>query len=166
MTKAPITAKELIEFAAPKAAEMFETTGGLRPLWHIVCANGDHGVVASPFDGAEDKDLVAMAMREVFEKVDAVAFVFMCESWFRTGKDEIDVNKVMREGLHDDPKRQECLWYAAEDMQGEVTAYQLIERPEGPDGPGVLQPLTWLNRSARVEGRFVGMLPTRGRTKH
>lgn len=166
--KAPTTARELIEFAAPKAAEMFETSGELRPLWHIVCANGEHGVIAAPLGDGAQKDVMADVMREVFKRLEAVAVVYMCESWIRVGKPgdqefEGDALKaIMRAGLEHDPKKQECLWFTAEDAEGQITAHQMIERPEGPDGPGRLQPLTILEKHSRLEGRFVGMLPVRG----
>jgi hypothetical protein len=163
--KAPVTARELIEFAAPKAAEMFEKTGELRAIWHIVCANGEHGIVGAPMGNGFQKDIVAAAMREVFKNVDAVAVVYMCESWVRmdVGVTDADVEQAWRDGIHNDPLRQECLWFSAEDAEGQITAYQMIERPDGPDGPGRLQPLKWLDKLSRMEGRFVGMLPTKGR---
>jgi hypothetical protein len=161
----PRTARELIEFAAPMAAGLFEMDGGLLPIWHAVRRNGEHGVVASPFGDGASKDLVATAMREVFERLDVVAYVFVCESWMLTCKED-DVDKIKRKGIRDDTRRVECLWYAAEDAAGEITAYQLIERPDGPEGPGKLRPLVWLDKCDRKEGRFVGMLPVKGFTKH
>jgi len=165
MSKPPITARELIEFAAPKAAEMFEKTGELRPLWHVVCANGEHGVIAAPMGSGPEKDIVAFAMREAMKRLDAVACLFMCESWIRSAKPgDADFDEFEhRRDLGRDPKRQECLWFSAEDAEGNVTACQMIERPEGPDGPGRLQPLKMLDRVGRLEGRFVGMLPVKGK---
>jgi hypothetical protein len=164
--KPPTTANELIEFAAHNAAEMFKQMGELRPIWHVVCANGDHGVIAAPLGkGGAEKDVVADAMREVFRRMDVVACVFMCESWLRLarGAETLDEAAIKRKGIQDDPQRKECLWFAAEDAEGETTAYQLIERPDGPEGRGVLQPLTRLSKLSRMEGRYVGMLPVKGK---
>jgi len=153
------TARELIEFAAPMAAQMFEKIGELRPLWHIVSADGEHGIIAAPMGDGFQKDIVDAAMRELFQELDAVAVVYMCEAWIRVGGPELDEQV----GLENDPLRQECLWFSAEDAEGSIIAYQMIDRPNGPGGPGWLQPLKWLNKQSRMEGRFVGMLPTKGK---
>jgi hypothetical protein len=159
-----LTAQALIEFASRMGAATFNVTGGISPLWHFVRSNGEHGVVMpDAFEDGDHKDLVAEALRKMFEEMDVIAYVFMCESWLRlAGPDEIDLEAVRREGLGADPKRQECIWYTAEDATGSLSAYQMIERPEGPNGPGRLQPLKWMKRSSRSEGRFVGMLPVKG----
>ena len=161
--KVPTTAKELIEFAAPKAAEMFEKDGELRPLWHIVRSNGEHGIVAAPMGSGAEKDIVAAAIRAAMKRLDAVACMFMCESWMVVQNPEAFDLAAIKHGISEHPERQECLWFSAEDAEGQTTAYQLIERPEGPDGPGRLQPLKMLNKLSRMEGRFIGMLPIRGR---
>ena len=160
------TARELVQFASSMAVVLFDKDGKVKPLWHAVRRNGEHGVIApDAFEDGAHKDVVAAAMRAVFEQMDVVAYVFMCESWLRMGGREIDLNAVMRDGLSNDPQKVECVWFTAEDSEGSVSAYQMIERPDGPDGRGVLQPIKWLDRCSRTEGRFVGMLPTTGMTK-
>lgn len=154
------TARQLLTVAAKTVAPMFKKEGGLGPLWHIVRSDGEHMIVASPLGDATDKDEVASAMRQLLDDVSAVAYVFVCESWLMLGgEDELIAAK--RDGIREHPKRQECIWYAAEDAQGSLSAYQIIDRPEGQ--PARLLPIRVLEGKSRSEGRFTGMLPVKGR---
>lgn len=152
------SAKELVEFAATMGARLFDQDGAVQPIWHIVRSNGDHRVIGLSLEDGAQKDMVAAAMRKVFEELDAVAYVFVCESWVLFSADLLDVR---REGIAEHPKRQECIWYAAEDAMGSLSACQMIERQEGEKAR--LAPLKWMENAARSEGRFIGMLPVKGR---
>lgn len=165
--KPPVTAKGLVEFASAMGADVFEKSRMVKPLWHAVRRNGEHGVIMPPeFEDGDHKDIVAAGMRKVFEEWDVVAYVFMCESWFMDGihSDDLTGNLagVLRGGsIREHPQRQECIWYTAEDEKGTISAFQKIERPEG-EAPW-LHPLKWMDKCGRMEGRFVGMLPTKGK---
>lgn len=156
------TARQLLTVAAKTVAPMFKKEGDLGPLWHIVRSDGEHMIVASPFGGTTHKDAVASAMRQLLDEVGAVAYVFVCESWLLLTDKGADPNAFKREGgIREHPKRQECIWYAAEDAQGSLSAYQIIDRPEGQ--PARLLPIRVLDGKSRSEGRFIGMLPVKGR---
>lgn len=167
MTKKPKkpTARSLIEHAIGAAARMFEKSGTIHmPIWHAVLAGGDHVVMPHPPVG--DRDLAQEVVRRIFEEAGVVAYVVTMEAWMVvSGSNETtkeDIREAERVGISKHPKRREAVFYTAEDEQGCVQAHQMIDRS---GGAARLLPVEWPDLT-EMAGRFSGMLPRGGKTRH
>lgn len=154
--------RDMIRAAAERASKIFRKDGSLLPIWECHTSKGEIFVIGTPFDGGASKEAASAMLRAMFELKDVVSFVFMTEAWVRAmDPAEYDADKLGREGLSNDPKREEALVYQAEDATGQLMARQMITRP---GGKARLGPLDFQDEITRSEGRFVGMLPRRDAT--
>lgn len=117
------------------AAQTFADKGGVYPMWHAVDANGDVMLIASPFTGdtfeesVENKDMVALALRELFREKGVTHYGFVTEAWMLDAKNRRDLPDGSFEHV---PGRKEILMVIVENAAHEsfgLTAE--ILRPDG-----------------------------------
>jgi len=152
------TLEEFVKDVDEKIVMIFEEMGVVYAMWHIVPREGREIFVPSPT--VENKAVLDKVMRAFFEKIDAVRFALINEAWTLTGADDDELNEAMLTGLKDHPDRVEVVCYTAEDEMGRVLGMRSIIREKGKKPR--LGPLS-VERVKFSEGRFVGMLPQRGR---
>jgi hypothetical protein len=149
--------REMIEHASTWAQDRFAETGAVRPMWHVVKANGEHAVVMPP---SGDKDTSVAIMRAFFELNDVVCCLFIDEAWTATGggaKEWIERGGT----IADFPNRVEVIAFMGEDSEGGMmVAHRRIIRETGKP---TLAPLEFMDHQLRPtsQGRLVGMLPRR-----
>jgi len=100
-------------------------------------------------------------MREVFQKRNVRAYVYIVEAWFRIMSDKKDADRAWQKGLSQDPERQEALVFMCEDATGCLMARRDITRKA--KGKPSLGPLRF-EESTHTEGRFSHLLPAQRRT--
>ena len=112
---------------------MFKRTGSMEPMFQIVGADGRHNILLPTAVGITDKDMAAGIVRELCREVKAAWVLYVSEAWtLEAHANEVDVAKIARDGLRDDPRRQEVVVYTLESRDaGFVTAHQPIVRPPG-----------------------------------
>jgi hypothetical protein len=151
----------LMEIASPWAAESFREHGEIHPMYHALCTDGRHAVM--PVRG-DDRDEWVAAARKAFERIDAVAYVFICEGWAREmmPADEAEAMRLraewLKSGIANDPKRIEVVMLIAEDAEGIVMASRRIIRHKGRPHLGKLKVDDTIKS---MEGRMVGLLSIR-----
>jgi hypothetical protein len=153
------TLREFLADAAVAASRIFEETGELLPLYHVVIGTGEE--IAFPgLPG--NKDVAVAAVRELFRITEATRYVFMNEAWALMSEDEKTTQEVYRDGVRNHPDRVEIIMFSAEDVnEGMLLAHRDIIRE---DGKVRLGPLEIQDRGTN-EGRMVGLLPQRGTTQ-
>jgi hypothetical protein len=156
----------LIDEASMFVEKRFRDVGRIEPLWIATDQSGNQVVVPSPvpFISNAAKDYATLVVRAMFEFTGVTRYVFVCESWILLAEDSpIDIDAVQRDGIADHPGRREVINMTAEsEVGGLVMAWRPIIRP--PKGKAKLGPLIIEQREGMtVEGRFVSLLPRRGR---
>jgi len=154
------TLEEFVREVDERIVQIFNEAGVVHAMWHIIPREGKEIFFPSPT--VRNKSVLDKVMRACFERIDVVRFAYISEAWTLTGADDDELNDAMLTGLRDHPDRVEILCYTAEDEMGRVLGIRPIIREEG-EKPR-LGPLT-VERTKYDEGRFVGMLPARGRTQ-
>jgi hypothetical protein len=153
--------RKLIEIASGAAEKLFHSQGFVRPMWHMVTADGEHLVTGAIF-GDKDTDVAMIKALMVLRHV--VRFVFVDEAWIieRSGNiDRAELTRIGRHGLKDHPERKEILLFSAEDQGvGMLTARRDIIRDRGRKAR--LSPLVIEKQWLQSEGRMVGLLPPLG----
>jgi len=153
------TLEEFVREVDERIVTIFKEAGVVHAMWHVVPRKGKEIFVPSPT--VKNKAILDKVMRAFFDKIDSVRFVLINEAWTLVGSDDDELHDAMLTGLEDHPDRVEILCYTAEDEMGRVVGMRSIIREEG-EKPK-LGPLT-VERVKASEGRFVGMLPQRGRS--
>jgi hypothetical protein len=157
-----MTKREMIEIASRNASLIFMKDGELLPIWECHARDGEVFVIGTPWGDTDEKDKVSEAMRAIFKKRDVTSYVYICEAWFRFfSQDEGGLDRAWKQGLSEDPQRCEALVFTAEDETGQLMAHRVIERDA--NGKPSLKPLEFQDTVSQSEGRFVGMLPARGK---
>lgn len=148
--------RDMIEYASGWAGTRFAKVGAIAPFWHAMTASGETLVLAPPF---QNKDASAAFFRALFKERDVVRYVMIDEAWLAK-IDPSEKEHYNRRGVRSHPQRVEIVMFNGEDHEGgQIMAYRRIERPN--NGPAYLGPLEW-QRYNESEGRFVGLLPTKG----
>jgi len=158
------TLHRLVEFASDFIEQHFAKAGEIKPLFHCVKRNGDHFVVPALIN---DKDGMSHAIRAICEKYDVTQVMFIDEAW----RAEANTPEDMREleawlDTHDGhlegfPKRIECVVISAEDENGQMLSGARQIRRDG--DKATLGPLEIDWQPTHSEGRFVGLIPGRGK---
>jgi hypothetical protein len=160
--------RNMIAYASAFCVRHFALKGEIAPMWHAITSNGETMIEAHPCELG--KDLAAAMIRQWFDLIDAVRYVYIGEAWtldrmIRPEEEE----EIFRKGLSEHPERVEVVQLQGEDRDyGQIIAARKIIRPK--KGKPYLGPLEDINdlphipRGASVtsEGRMIGMLPVRG----
>jgi hypothetical protein len=151
----PMTLQQLFDFCTKQAAKMFNNTGSVVPMWHAVPATGDHMLIATPWNSAEDKDAVADILRQLFKREGVKCYAFMGEAWTAAITKIPEVHKWAGK-IAQHPDRREILAIHAEDDKGNaLMGWYYILRPE--HGPAKLSPLQ-TSVATESTGRLMGLL--------
>jgi hypothetical protein len=151
--------RKLVEIASKAAERCFNRTGELLPMWHCLRSDGAHMLVPTP---SPNKDTAVALMKVLFEIEPVVGYVFMDEAWIVASEDAGEARALAEQGrLSEHPDRVEIIMFTAEDETGMLMAQRKIIRPPGKKPRlGPLEIEDW----KEMEGRFIGLLPTRERT--
>lgn len=149
--------RQMIDFASTFAEKAISKYGELRPIYHVITGDGKNLVVPMP---SSDKDVAIKMMKELFEITKAIRYIFVDEAWVLTAKlGEIDEERTMRDGIRNNPNREEAVIFMAEDRDRMMTARRMITRSSGnPD----LGPLIFDDDMTESMGRMVGLLRPEG----
>jgi hypothetical protein len=159
-----MTLRRFVERASEKIEEIFNRTGEVRPMYHIVVGT-EHIVVPAP---PLPKDAAVEIMKVLLEKSGAHRYVFIDEAWLATdvappGATIADMQKRMKTATPpaERPDRKEVVMFMAEDAtEGFFNAIRVITRDA--DGKGTLGPLICNQQPDVVMGRMTGLLPATG----
>jgi hypothetical protein len=152
---------ELFSFARKQAFKLFHDTGEVLPMWHALAGNGEHLVIATPWQNDDEKDDAVRTLRRLFEHREVSCFVFICEAWAVKLNEPIKpgsrllLDDLPRPSEHED--RREVLRINAEDRAGNVLSGQYyILRPE--HGKPTLSKFEQDDIAGVVSGRMSGLL--------
>lgn len=149
-----------VELAGQLCREIFTRFEIIHPMVHAVSRDGQHHLLMVPQIGGTDdeKDIVAVGMRESFKKLDIVQYVLMCESWtlwIKETSPSSDMKKLPRPSAH--PDRIEVITLQGETKDQTICGEIRINRDK--DGKGTLGKLSTF-RSEISHGRLTGLLQT------
>lgn len=148
--------RQMIDYASSFAERAFVKRGQVMPMYHVVTGDGENLVIPMP---SNDKNVAVAMMKKLFEVTKAERYIFMDEAWILTGKPgEIDEERAMRKGIHDNPNREEAIVFLAEDRERMLTARRMITRigEKAELGPLIIDEAT------SSEGRMIGLLRPAG----
>ena len=145
--------QKLFDVAAMNAKRIFEDSGEVLPMWHVVDGNGDNLLLATPWTSDEEKRDIIVKLRELFRLRKVKRLVFMVEAWIAAVRADSE-GETPRPSEH--PDRREVIIINAEDRDGSnLYGMYYILRPE--HGPPTLSPLK-LQAYDKTAGHMVGML--------
>jgi hypothetical protein len=150
--KQSLKLRKLFDIAAENAAKMFLESDDheVLPMWHAIQGNGEHILIATPWESDDEKEIAIGALRQMFVERHVKRFAFIVEAWVA----EVKNLDGPRPSKH--PDRREVLMISAEDRSGEsIMGYYYILRPE--HGPPKLSPLE-VKDFDQTTGRMVGLL--------
>ena len=103
---------------------------GMRPVFAII-TDDDQLLIGSPmkFDGTNDKDLMAMAIKQICKQVDARAVAFASEVWFLSmDKDDPNAHDIINKGgsISENPERVEGIGVFTE-WKGETPSMSIMQ---------------------------------------
>lgn len=158
-----LTLHEMIYVASKYAEGAMAAFGRVGAKWHVQTRDGEDYLLDPPPVGG--KIFIAAWMKMVFEEIGAVRVVYTDEAWYidgiktRRGIDEVNAWLVEHDSLRDYPGRVEAVIFNAEDDDGRMLCgrQKIIRSGDKP----TLGPLE-VDAPVESEGRFVGMLPTKG----
>jgi hypothetical protein len=148
--------QELFDIAATNAARIFNDSDDheVLPMWHAVQGNGEHVLIATPWQDDTEKQIAVEMLRDLFREKQVKRFVFIVEAWIARVKSMREVEEGPPPSKH--PDRREVLMITAEDRSGETIFGQYyILRPE--HGPPKLSPLEVMPYDG-TSGRMTGLL--------
>jgi hypothetical protein len=168
----PVPLAALLRRMSRVAEQHFARTGDLDPLWLVETAAGEQQIIVSPIiapnalAGHEYRDWLDAKMREVFRELDVVRYARAMECWFvdnlsnsRTSSEAALRYAALGYTLANHPDRREVVQIEAEDGTEFLTASREIIRPA--HGRAYLGKLGEIERPTGVEGRFLGLLPSK-----
>lgn len=127
----------------------------LLPTWSILAGNGQLALVATPFDGESQKEMVAQAMQKMMGEMNAIRYTFASECWMaKVDKDEWEKDKRLPS---ERDNRIEALVIIGCDRERVSSAmYEIVRDDEG----CVVELKRQLGGEGepQLEGRFVGLL--------
>lgn len=130
----------LLDRAAKKAAKQYARNGQLVAFWLAVKPDGKREVLDPPgWENDAQKVATFAVVRHLLRQMGAVAYCHAAEVWvLKRAVSEAEYAEIQRKGIAENPERQECIHYYAEDDQGNFRArFQMIERPK--DRPSYLK---------------------------
>jgi hypothetical protein len=148
----------MLDYADQFIAKRFKHVGRIYPMFHAETT--DDVLLIDTI--LENKDAVAAMLTKFFAEKNVQRFVFIDEAWFldidQTGKkvsqDELD--KIMREGIKDNPDRREVVQFHAQDAKMMHIWTREIIRPA--KGKAKLGPLKKNEEWNNSQGRWHGLL--------
>jgi hypothetical protein len=145
-------------FEASEVAEViFKRDGCIEPCWTFTTRAGNTAMLPPP---PCDKDASIAIIRDVFNMLDVVGYVFMDEAWSLVSSMAED-RRFVDIAAH--PDRVEIIILMAElEWEGMLLGQRRVIRPKR--GRPRLDPLV-LDASPIIKGRMTGLLPQRG-TRH
>jgi hypothetical protein len=156
----------MIESASASAEMLFYKQGEVLPIWQCIDENGKFILLAHP--PTDDKEEAFALIKEALPKLKIIRVLFINEAWTlkeeRSAPTGAELDRVMREGLRNHPKRNEVVMFWGEDYEnGVVTACRKIIRAKG--SAPMLGPLEFdtLGPGTVSQGRLASMLPPRGK---
>lgn len=156
-----MTLREFIESISVNAETIFKESGQMLPMYHAINGEGEAFVFpAPPFPKAEAVPIV----RTILKVIEATRVAFISEAWMLDARvGSVDVDKVMREGIEDNPDRIEVIMISVEDNnEGLLMAMRRIIRDGDKATLGDLDFMPATN----AEGRMVGLLPRESGALH
>lgn len=161
MAKKPTTLKELFDFAATKAVEIFNDSGEILPMWHCILGTGEHALIATPWNDPEEKEQTVIALRQMFAQKQVKRYVFFTEAWTVVCDNKVNAEKALEvyreKGLKAHPDRREIVLVKAEDRDGTtIRGHFFILRPE--HGKPSLSPLHLDDHISHATGLMEGLL--------
>ena len=132
------------------------------PMYHFVDGEGREVVMNAP-PGGKDKSVAAM--RQILKACGATRVAYLDEAWFMEADTDnnLDLEKINREGVEKQPGRIEVIIISAEDQaEGMIMATREIIRH---GDRAVLGKLKMHSKMDSAEGRMIGLLPA-PRVKH
>lgn len=134
-----------------------EQDNNLGPMFFLIDADGkDRYLTVPPF---VDKDTAAAVIRGILRKLGATRVAFVDEAWGVKGMTadlDRERERLMRDGVRDEPGRVEVIMVSVEDKTEGALMYHI---PINRDGDKVTlgEPVSY--RFDYSEGRIVGLLP-------
>jgi hypothetical protein len=155
--------KEFLDRVNGDIEKVFDLQGEIKaPLWFAFTADERSILIPTPLEGPEHKDVVAAAVREIFQDQDVVRYVHVAEAWALMQATQEQLDETKDKSVKDIEGRTEVVLLSAEDKEtGESYLYLREIDRSGPrpvlkaspdDGKG------WLS-----EGRFVSMFKEHGK---
>lgn len=157
MTKQP-TLRQLFQIGCHNAKRLFLERGEVTPMWHAVPEDGEHLLIATPWEDDDEKVIAIEYLRHKFKKLKVLRFVFIVEAWVVQMPEQVATNEAgppwPRPSEH--PDRREVVKIQAEDRDGSaLSGMYYILRPE--HGPATLSPFHE-DQFTSVAGRLTGLL--------
>jgi hypothetical protein len=160
-----IALRQFVNRVADRAAAMFKKQGHILPMYHAVDGLGNELIFASPHS---DKDVAVAMVRGILKACEATRVAYLDEAWLLDARGEdalnIDMAKINREGVRNQPGRIEVVLISAEDQkEGLILASREIIRH---GDKAVLGKLKFSmeegpkDGTPSFEGRMVGLLPS------
>jgi hypothetical protein len=126
----------------------------ITPTFHVVAGNGQNALVLTPFNGEQEKEMVAKAMRRMMQEVNAIRYTFTSECWMAVlDKGEWEHDK--RPPSQRDTRIEALVIVGCDDDRTSTAIYEIVRDDEGT--------ITDLKRKDMGEsmpemgGRFVGL---------
>jgi hypothetical protein len=156
------------------AEQIFDKQGDIDPIWLVETASGEqHGIVTpvvapSPLAAHKHKDAINEMMRAKFAELDVVRYARAVEAWAAPNFVALDSTReqqglayaALGYTLKNHPDRREIIELEADDGTEVLTALRDIIRPA--HGKPYLGKLGAIERTTHIEGRWLGLLPTKG----
>lgn len=156
-----VSADEVIDLQWQKHFE-------IDPVWVMMNSKGEGSILPEP--RLSNKAILALAMQQIFQKLDIVLYIHICEAWVivrppETAESYEEAEAAAEEMLHKygslehAPGRKEMITFSGEDEWGSMLARREIIRPE--NGDPTLGPLI-IDEADVAGGQLMGLLPQRG----
>jgi len=156
---------ELAEKFLATARYLFERDGRVDVAsFLVITRNPDTGAALDPpemmmiANADASKDQFAAALRELVDRLKAVAFLFVSETWYLTSpsREEVEKARAKYGSLEHAPGRKEGVLVTLEHIRRPGTTTWMAEIVENADGRRVLAPFEKTDGTA--SGRFAGLL--------
>lgn len=159
--------RELIQVASAAIETVFARRGQISPIIYVGLDDKTVDIMPAPNGG--NKNLDAALMRAYFAIHDIKRYVLIDEAWrldlIGRSREELAAAEAFcnEHGVSAHPLRIEAVMFSAEDELGHAHGWRAIERKghKARLGPLALDPM----EGGVYQGRFVGLLPRRGRTQ-
>lgn len=151
-----MTLDEHMEMAATLARKIFEDRKELYPIVHAIDKDGNHHVIGVPQIGGtdEEKDLVAVALRDDFKKRGIEQYILIIEAWTLRLPPDTDLKELPRPRDHAD--RIEVVTLQAEAKDGDNICGEMVITRDTKGKPSLGELQSW--RAGVLHGRLTGLL--------